>query len=74
VRVAVNGEEQLDVKLNATAQEHRFRVQLKPGANHVDLESPEPAVRLSEERRQLRMFAVHESAVTMVAGPEHPES
>jgi hypothetical protein len=40
----------------------------------LDLKSPEPAVRLSEERRQLRMFAVHESAVTMVAGPEHPDS
>jgi hypothetical protein len=74
LRLAVNGAEQLDVKLDGTAQDYQFRVQLNPGPNHLDLKSPEPAVRLSEERRQLRMFAVHESAVTIVAGPEHPES
>jgi hypothetical protein len=74
LRLAVNGAEQLDVKLDGTAQDYQFRVQLNPGPNHLDLKSPEPAVRLSEERRQLRMFAVHESAVTMAAGPEHPES
>jgi hypothetical protein len=72
--LAVNGAEQLDIKLDGTAQDYQFRVQLNPGPNHLDLKSPEPAVRLSEERRQLRMFAVHESVVTIVAGPEHPES
>lgn len=72
LRLAVNGERQLDLKLSEIAQEVRFRVQLKPGANHLDFKSPEPAIRLSEERRQLRMFAVHESSVIIAAVPVRP--
>jgi hypothetical protein len=74
VRLAVNAREQLNATLTAAEREFTLRVQLKPGPNHFDLESPEPAVRLSEERRQLRMFAVHEASVTLADGPDRPES
>lgn len=74
LRIAVNEREQLNATLTAAEREFSLRVQLKPGPNHFDLESPEPAVRLSEERRQLRMFAVHEATVTLADGPERPES
>ena len=74
VRMAVNEREQLNATLTAAEREFTLRVQLKPGPNHFDLESPEPAVRLSEERRQLRMFAVHEATMTLADGPDRPES
>ena len=50
VRMAVNEREQLNATLTAAEREFTLRVQLSPGPNHFDLESPEPAVRLSEER------------------------
>ena len=36
---------------------------IQPGANRIDLDSAEPAVRLSQDRGQLRSFAVHETQV-----------
>jgi hypothetical protein len=61
----VNGRDEMEVDLTTTVQEFRRTVRLKPGANHFDLQSPEPAVRLSPERRQLRKFAVHEAKIRL---------
>jgi len=74
LRFAVNGAEQLSVRLDGEAREFRLRVRLEPGPNHFDFTSVEPAVRLSQERRQLRMFAVHTAEVSLADGPERPES
>lgn len=73
LRMTVNDVEQLAAKLDKTEREFRLRVRLEPGANRFDFTSPEPAVRLSEERRQLRMFAVHAADVSLADGPERPE-
>lgn len=61
--VRVNDEEKATAMIDEKRQEIRLRVTLRPGFNHVDLDSLEPASRLSQERGQLRTFAVHETAV-----------
>jgi hypothetical protein len=66
VQLSVNGREQLDVDLSDKARDFPLKVRLLPGPNHFDLDSVEPAVRLSTERRQLRMFAVHGSSIRVV--------
>lgn len=76
--VSAAGRRELHVLLNgATAfadtieekrQDVRLRVTLQPGFNRFDLDSPEPAVRRSQERGQLRTFGVHEAAVTVERG------
>ena len=43
-----------------------LKVRLLPGPNHFDFDSVEPAVRLSTERRQLRMFAVHGNSIRLL--------
>lgn len=65
LQLGVNDRDELEVDLTTTVQEFRRIVRLKPGANHFDLQSPEPAVRLSPERRQLRKFAVHEAKIRL---------
>jgi hypothetical protein len=74
LRMSVNATEQLHVKLGSAEQEFRVRVRMEPGPNRFDFESPEAAVRLSQERRQLRMFAVHAADVILADGPDRPES
>jgi hypothetical protein len=70
LRMAVNDAEQLSVKLDREEREFRLRVRLGPGSNRFDFTSAEPAVRLSEERRQLRMFAMHAAEVSLADGLE----
>lgn len=74
LRVAVNAAEQLSVKLDGEEREFRLRVRLEPGANRFDFTSAEPAVRLSQERRQLRVFALHAAEVSLTDGPDRPGS
>jgi hypothetical protein len=66
VQLSVNGREKLDVDLSDKAREFPLKVRLLPGPNHFDFDSVEPAVRLSTERRQLRMFAVHGSSIRVM--------
>jgi phosphoglycerol transferase len=79
VRLVVSGvgERHLLIRLNdGPSTEHRIasdrceidlRVTLRPGVNRVDVETREPAVRLSEDRGQLRSFAVHGAMVEVGA-------
>ena len=66
VQLSVNGREQLDVDLSDKARDFPLKVRLLPGPNHFDFDSVEPAVRLSTERRQLRMFAVHGNSIRLL--------
>jgi hypothetical protein len=70
----VNDEEKAVAAIDEKRKEIRLRVTLRAGFNRVDLDSLEPASRLSQERGQLRTFAVHDTAVHVesalaVAGP-----
>jgi phosphoglycerol transferase len=64
----INDEEKLAEKIGSTQREISVQLMLKPGFNRIDLESVEPALRLSQERGQLRTFAVHETAVQVESG------
>jgi hypothetical protein len=63
--VRVNGEPVHEANVGEPPCEVAMRAILKPGPNHVDLASREPAVRLNEGRAQLRVFAIHDTAVSL---------
>ena len=61
--VRLNGERLLREKIGPVRNAVQLQVMLQPGSNRMDLNTAEPAARLSQERGQLRTFGVHESAV-----------
>jgi sulfur carrier protein ThiS len=63
--VRVNGESVHESRVADRSSEVALKATLRPGPNHFDLESREPAVRLSEGRAQLRMFAIHDTDVSL---------
>ena len=67
VILKINDREQLRERLGESPVDFQLRVTLPPGFSRFDFESPEPAVRLSEERRQLRVLAVHRADLALVA-------
>ena len=59
VRFVLNGHEEGRLHLDAASREYRLpALQLKSGINRLDLETAEPAVRVSEQRLSLRAIAV----------------
>ena len=64
VQISLNGEESYDTLIAGERREVNLKLTLQPGFNRIDLESREPAVRLSHERGQLRSFAVHEATIS----------
>ncbi len=70
VRIYLNG--QLCFTTNVAAEPCDVLltdISLRPGANRVDLKCARSPVRLSQERGQLRSFALHQSEVTLLAEP-----
>lgn len=75
VRLVVSGvgERTLRIRINDTPvvtqpisddrQELRVPVTLAPGVNRIDVETVEPAVRVSNARGHLRAFALHEATI-----------
>ncbi len=69
------GERDLTIRANARtmAQAHlddgqhpiEFDVTFQPGVNRLDLESPQPALRASQGRNQLRTFGLHELSLSL---------
>ena len=72
LRIRFNRAELMTARIDAARQPIEMDVTLAPGANRLDLESSEPAVRLGPGRNQLRAFAVHESAVNIHPPPPSP--
>jgi hypothetical protein len=68
LRIRVNEETTIGRRICGERCEVNLEVALKPGFNRFDLESLEPAVRLSHERGQLRSFALHEATVESNGG------
>jgi phosphoglycerol transferase len=64
VNVVFNAGEKKTVPIGEARQEISLQVTLRPGFNRFDLDSVEPAQRLTQERGHLRSFAVHATAVT----------
>jgi hypothetical protein len=63
LRIQINDEETVGTSVADARSEINLKVMLKPGFNRFDLESQEAAVRLSNERGQLRSFALHEAVI-----------
>ena len=61
--VRLNGEPLSREKIGPVRNAVQLQVMLQPGSNRIDLNTAEPAARLSQERGQLRTFGVHETAV-----------
>ncbi len=69
VRLSMNGVEKFAGEFDANPREVRLQLVLRPGINRFDLESEEPAIRLSDDPGQLRSFAVHDVGVDTGVGP-----
>jgi hypothetical protein len=63
MQINVNGTEKFDAAIVGERNEINLKVTLRPGFNRIDMDSVEPAVRLSHERGQLRSFGIHEAAI-----------
>lgn len=63
LQIDVNGTEKFGAAIVGERNEINLKVTLRPGFNRIDLTSREPAVRLSNERGQLRSFGVHEATI-----------
>jgi hypothetical protein len=58
--LALNDRTLIGTTLNAAQRDlPPLAVELRPGLNRFDLNTPEPGVRVSEERSRLRAFALH---------------
>ncbi len=71
VRFLLNGREQARVRLGGAAREVTLpALLLRPGANRFDLDTPEPAIRVSDERLRLRAIALHRIELQVASQPE----
>jgi len=70
VLLLVNGHELNQVRLGSETKEISLAaVELQPGVNRLDLITPEPAIRVSEQRLHLRAIAVHEMKMRLPSAP-----
>ena len=61
--IALNKVEVASLGIGERRNEFMLRLTLQPGINRLDMDTREPAVRLSNDRGQLRAFAIHEAVV-----------
>ncbi|MDD2764779.1 MAG: hypothetical protein PHE83_12485 [Opitutaceae bacterium] len=70
LRILVNGREQANARLDAEPREITLpAMELQPGANCIDLVTPEPAIRVTEQRWSLRAVGLHQLQLEIMAGP-----
>jgi hypothetical protein len=63
LEINVNGTEKFGAAIVGDRNEVNLKVTLRPGFNRIDLDSREPAVRLSHGRGQLRSFGLQEATI-----------
>lgn len=68
VRLRLNGDPPIAVEVGEERQVHTLALTLAPGFNRIDIESPQPAVRVSRLPGNLRSFAVHSTNILL--GPQ----
>ena len=70
VRFLLNGREVGRLHLSAAECEFRLpALQFQPGINRLDLETAEPAIRVSEQRLSLRAIAIHRVRLQLDSRP-----
>ena len=70
VRILLNGREQTRLRLGAEPKKVDLpAMELKPGVNRIDLVTPEPAIRVNEQRWRLRAIGVHRLQLRILAEP-----
>lgn len=70
LRLLVNGREQAHLRLGAETQEVALpEVTLQSGVNRFDLVTPEPAIRVSEQRLMLRAVGLHQLQLRVLGEP-----
>ncbi|MFA5058128.1 MAG: hypothetical protein WC485_08450, partial [Opitutaceae bacterium] len=73
LRILVNGREQANVQLAAAPKEIILpAVELQPGTNCIDLVTPEPAIRVTEQRWRLRAVGLHQLQLEFLPDPTPP--
>ena len=65
VRISVNDADRREVAIDQTQSKIHLTTTFQPGPNRIDLWSEQPAIRLSEERDQLRSFGVAATQVRL---------
>ena len=63
LRIRINDAEPITKPIRGERSELCLRTTLKPGVNRIDVETDEPAVRVSNAAGHLRSFALHEARV-----------
>lgn len=63
--IRVNDGQRIERRITGAQREISLKLLLRPGINRIDVATLEPPVRLSDERGQLRSFAVHRTEVAM---------
>ena len=70
VRLVVNGRALAQRRVGDTPQEIDLpAVELRPGVNRLELDTPEPAIRVNEQRLMLRAIAVKQMQLRAPAQP-----
>jgi hypothetical protein len=70
LRIMVNGREQTRLGLGAELKTIDLpALELKPGVNRIDLVTPEPAIRVNEQRWRLRAIGVHRLQLRIISEP-----
>jgi hypothetical protein len=70
LRILINDREQTRLRLGAELKTIDLpAMELKPGVNRIDLVTPEPAIRVSEQRWRLRAIGVHRLQLRILSEP-----
>jgi hypothetical protein len=70
LRLLINGREQTHLRLGAEMKTVELpEVELRPGVNRLDLVTPKPAMRASEQRLMLRAIGLHQLQLRVLAEP-----
>jgi hypothetical protein len=71
LRVLINGREQIRARIGLVPKEISLpAAEFRPGVNRIDFLTPEPAVRVSEQRWKLRAIGVQRLQLQVLSGSE----
>jgi hypothetical protein len=71
LRILINGREQLHLRVGLVPKEINLpAAEFHPGVNRIDFVTPEPAIRVSEQRWKLRAIGVQRLQLQVLSGSE----
>jgi hypothetical protein len=68
LRILINGREQMHLRVGREPKEIKLPAEFHPGVNRIDLVTPEPAIRVSEQRWRLRAIGVQQLQLQVRSG------